>query len=203
MSTAYSLQPLRQRARPGRRGGHSRTARSRARSCRVGRLGEGDRVPIRIGNLHVANTVRVGLDRFMLDALDRDTVQDSVAPTDGQGDAARARLRCVWLGEESHLALPCGPEGKGGARVRYCSPGEAPPWPSPRGASSDLKRARPLWAKATFSPRARLLIAASLISSRSSSGRRMAVRGLTPRCPAARSSTRSWRRRCGPAKWRR
>jgi hypothetical protein len=75
-------------------------ARSGARSCRVGRLSEGDRVPVRIRNLDVADTVRVGLDRLALDAVDRDALQEYVEPPDGQGDAARAHLRGVWLDEE-------------------------------------------------------------------------------------------------------
>jgi hypothetical protein len=48
----------------------------------------------------VAHAIRVGLDWFMLDALDRDALQQRVEPADGQGDAARARLRCVWLDQE-------------------------------------------------------------------------------------------------------
>jgi hypothetical protein len=34
----------------------------------VRRLGERDRVPIRVGDVHVADTVRIGLDRFVLDS---------------------------------------------------------------------------------------------------------------------------------------
>ena len=49
--------------------------------------------------------VRVRLDRFMLDALDLDALQERVEPADGQGDAARARLRCVWLDEEPSVLV--------------------------------------------------------------------------------------------------
>ena len=69
------------------------------------RLGKGDRVPVGIGNLDVTDVVRVGLDRFILDALDLDALQERVEPADGQGDAARARLRCVWLDEESSVLV--------------------------------------------------------------------------------------------------
>ena len=66
----------------------------------VGRLGEGDRVSVRIGDLHVADAVRVGLDRFVLDPLAREAFEERVEPGDGHGDAACARLRCVWLDEQ-------------------------------------------------------------------------------------------------------
>src|ERR671937_480038 len=66
----------------------------------VGRLGERDRVPIRIGDLHVADAVRVGLDRLVLDALGAEALEELVEPCDGEGDPARARLRRVRLDEE-------------------------------------------------------------------------------------------------------
>jgi hypothetical protein len=45
--------------------------------CRsAGRLGERDRVPVRVGHLRVADAVRVGLDRLVLDALCREPLQD-------------------------------------------------------------------------------------------------------------------------------
>jgi hypothetical protein len=66
----------------------------------VGRLGEGDRVPIRIGDVHVADTVRVDLDRFVLDALSVEALEERVEPLHGEGDAASARLQRVRLDEE-------------------------------------------------------------------------------------------------------
>jgi hypothetical protein len=66
----------------------------------VGRLGERDRIPIRIGDLHVADTVRVGLDRFVLDALGSEALKERVEPSDGEGDPARARPRRVRLDKE-------------------------------------------------------------------------------------------------------
>ena len=44
-------------------------ARTSLRARKLGRLGERDRVPIRVGDVHVADAVRVGLDRFVLDVL--------------------------------------------------------------------------------------------------------------------------------------
>ena len=73
----------------------------RVRSGRgVRRLGKRDRVPIRVGDRHVADTVRVGLDRFVLDALSSEALEERVEPIDGEGDPARARLCHVRLDEE-------------------------------------------------------------------------------------------------------
>jgi hypothetical protein len=67
---------------------------------RVGGLGERDRVPIRVGNVQVADTVRVGLDRFVLDALGSEALEERVEPSDGESDPARARPLRVRLDEE-------------------------------------------------------------------------------------------------------
>jgi hypothetical protein len=48
----------------------------------------------------VADTVRVGLDRFVLDALGSEALEQRVEPCDGEGDAARARPRRVRLDGE-------------------------------------------------------------------------------------------------------
>jgi hypothetical protein len=48
----------------------------------------------------VADTVRVGLDRFVLDALGSEALEERVEPSDGEGDPARARSRRVRLDEE-------------------------------------------------------------------------------------------------------
>jgi hypothetical protein len=48
----------------------------------------------------VAYTVRVGLDRFVLDALRSEALEERVEPNDGEGDPARARPRRVRLDEE-------------------------------------------------------------------------------------------------------
>jgi hypothetical protein len=52
----------------------------------VGRLGERDRVPIRVGDVHVADAVRVGLDRFVLDAGGSEALEERVEPGDGEGE---------------------------------------------------------------------------------------------------------------------
>jgi hypothetical protein len=46
------------------------------------------------------DTVGVGLDRFVLDALDGEALEERVEPSDGEGDPARARPRRVRLDEE-------------------------------------------------------------------------------------------------------
>jgi len=48
----------------------------------------------------VADAVRVGLDRFVLDPLGSEALEERVEPGDGEGDAARARARRVRLDEE-------------------------------------------------------------------------------------------------------
>jgi hypothetical protein len=48
----------------------------------------------------VADTVRVGLDRFVLDTLGREELEERVEPNDGEGDAPRACPRRVRLDEE-------------------------------------------------------------------------------------------------------
>ena len=45
----------------------------------------------------MADTVRVGLDRFVLDALGSEALEDRVEPSDGEGDPARASPRRVGL----------------------------------------------------------------------------------------------------------
>jgi hypothetical protein len=76
------------------------SGRSRSRARGVGRLGERDGVAIRIGDLHVAHAVRVGLDRFVRDALGGEVLQKRVEPGDGERDPTRARLRRVRLDEQ-------------------------------------------------------------------------------------------------------
>jgi hypothetical protein len=80
--------------------GGSRWRGQVARGGGVRWLGERDRVPIRLGDVHVADTARVGLDRFVLDALGREALEERVEPVDGEGDPARARVRRVRLDEE-------------------------------------------------------------------------------------------------------
>jgi hypothetical protein len=48
----------------------------------------------------VADTVRVDLHRFVLDALGREALEERVEPNDGEGDPARARPCRVRLDEE-------------------------------------------------------------------------------------------------------
>ena len=48
----------------------------------------------------MADAVRVGLDRFVLDALGGEALEERVEPGDGEGDPPRARLRGVRLDEE-------------------------------------------------------------------------------------------------------
>src|SRR5438093_13597627 len=48
----------------------------------------------------MADTVRVRLDRFVLDALGSEALEEPVEPGDGERDAARARPRRGRLDEE-------------------------------------------------------------------------------------------------------
>ena len=48
----------------------------------------------------MADAVRVGLDRFVLDALGGKALEQRIEPGDGEGDPTRARLRGVRLDEE-------------------------------------------------------------------------------------------------------
>ena len=48
----------------------------------------------------MADTVRVGLDRFVLDALGSEALEERVEPGDGEGDPARARVCRVRFDEE-------------------------------------------------------------------------------------------------------
>ena len=48
----------------------------------------------------MTDAVRVGLDRFVLDALGSEALEECVEPSDGEGDPARARPRRVRLDEE-------------------------------------------------------------------------------------------------------
>jgi hypothetical protein len=53
----------------------------------------------------VADAVRVGLDRFVLDAVGSKALEERVEPGDGEGDPARARPRRVRLDEEPGLLV--------------------------------------------------------------------------------------------------
>ena len=48
----------------------------------------------------MAHAVRVGLDRFVLDALGNEALEERVEPIDRESDPARARLLRVRLDEE-------------------------------------------------------------------------------------------------------
>jgi hypothetical protein len=48
----------------------------------------------------VADAVRVGLDRLVLDALSSEALEERVEPNDGEGNPASARPRRVRLDEE-------------------------------------------------------------------------------------------------------
>jgi hypothetical protein len=48
----------------------------------------------------MTDAVRVGLDRFVLDALGSEALEERVKPSYGEGDPARARPRRVRLDEE-------------------------------------------------------------------------------------------------------
>ncbi len=54
----------------------------------------------RIGDVHVADAVRVGLDRFVLDAMGSEALEQRLEPSDSEGNPARSRLRRVRLDEE-------------------------------------------------------------------------------------------------------
>jgi hypothetical protein len=69
-------------------------------ACSVGRLGERDRVAIRIRDLHVTDTVRVGLDRLVLDALGGEAREKRVESSDGECDPTRPRPCRVRLDEK-------------------------------------------------------------------------------------------------------
>ena len=66
----------------------------------VRRLGERDRVPIWIRDLHVTDAVRVGLDRLVLDALGSEMLEERVEPGNGEGDPTRTHPCHVRLDEE-------------------------------------------------------------------------------------------------------
>jgi hypothetical protein len=53
----------------------------------------------------VADAVRVCLDRFVLDALGSEALEERVEPSDGKGDAACTRLRRVRLDEEPRVLV--------------------------------------------------------------------------------------------------
>jgi hypothetical protein len=53
----------------------------------------------------VTDAVRVGLDRFMLDARGSEALEERVEPGDGEGDPACARLRGVRLDEEPRVLV--------------------------------------------------------------------------------------------------
>ena len=48
----------------------------------------------------MADAVRIGLDRFVLDALGREALEERVESIDREGDPARARVRRVRLDEK-------------------------------------------------------------------------------------------------------
>ena len=48
----------------------------------------------------MADAVRVGLDRFVLDALGSEALEERFEPSDGEGDPARPRPRRVRLDKE-------------------------------------------------------------------------------------------------------
>jgi hypothetical protein len=56
-------------------------------------------LPLRIGDVHVADAVRVGLDRFVLDALGSEALEERVESSDGECDPAGARPRRVRFDE--------------------------------------------------------------------------------------------------------
>jgi len=53
----------------------------------------------------VADTVRVGLDRVVLDALGGEALEKRVEPSDGEGDPARARPGRIRLDEEPGMLV--------------------------------------------------------------------------------------------------
>ena len=59
--------------------------------------------------VHVEDAVRVRLDRFVLDALGSEALEERVEPGDGEGDPARARLRRVRLDEEPGVLIGVSP----------------------------------------------------------------------------------------------
>jgi hypothetical protein len=63
-------------------------------------LGERYRVAVRIRDLRVADTVRVSLDRFMLDTFGSQAFQEDVESGNDEGYPARARALRMRLNEE-------------------------------------------------------------------------------------------------------
>jgi hypothetical protein len=53
----------------------------------------------------VTDSVRVGLDRFVLDPLGGEAFEECVEPGDGESDPARARLRRVRLDEKRGMLV--------------------------------------------------------------------------------------------------
>ena len=89
---------------------------SRARV--LGQLGERDRVPVGVGDVHVADAVRVGLDRLVLDLPAGEILEELVEAGDGERDAARARLGRVRLDEEPGVLIDLPEQLVSGAKVR-------------------------------------------------------------------------------------
>jgi hypothetical protein len=63
-------------------------------------LSERDGVAVRIGDLHVADAVRVRLDGLVVDVLSGKALEELVEAGHGEGDPACSRLRGVRLNEE-------------------------------------------------------------------------------------------------------
>jgi hypothetical protein len=53
----------------------------------------------------VADAIRVGLDRFVLDALGSEVLEESVEPGDAERDPARARVRRIRLDEQGGVLI--------------------------------------------------------------------------------------------------
>ena len=51
------------------------------------------------------DTVRVGLDRFVLDAVGSEVLKQRIQPSDGEGDPPRTRPRRVRLDEERRVLV--------------------------------------------------------------------------------------------------
>src|SRR5215469_1866812 len=69
------------------------------------RFGERYRVAVGIGDLHVADTVRVSLDWLMFDTFGGQALQKRVESGNGEGDPARARPRRVRLNEQGGVLV--------------------------------------------------------------------------------------------------
>jgi hypothetical protein len=67
---------------------------------------------------YVADTVRVGLDGFVLDALGSQALQERVETGDGEGDPACARPRSVGLDEQRGVLVDVPEDFYPGAHVR-------------------------------------------------------------------------------------